>query len=75
MTEPIILPIGDSTKKGQIILSIEKSVKDLIENIAKKGEGDDLALKQIFDSYPDVPSSLTGVVMHYDQRNSARYGY
>ena len=65
MTEPIILPIGDSTKKGQIILSIEKSVKDLIENIAKKGEGDDLALKQVFDSYPDAPSSLTGVVMHY----------
>ena len=65
MTEPITLPIGDSTKKGQIILSIEQSVKDLIENIAKKGEGDDLGLKQVFDSYPDAPSSLTGVVMHY----------
>ena len=65
MTEPIILPLGDPSSKGQIILSMEKSVKDLIENIAKKGDGDDLKLKQVFDSYPDTPSSLTGVVIHY----------
>ena len=63
MTEPTILPIG--SEKVSISLNIEQSVKDLIDNIVKKGEGDDLNLKHVFDSYPDTPSSLTGVLIHY----------
>ena len=63
MNKPAILPIGSD--KVSISLNIEQSVKDLIDNIVKKGEGGDLKLKHVFDSYPDTPSSLTGVLIHY----------
>jgi len=73
MTEPIILPIGDASEKGQIILSIEESVKDLIDNIAHKGQSYTKTTKsgevkvefEQYENYPEVPSSQTGVVMHY----------
>jgi len=65
MTESTILPIGDPSSKVQVSLNIEQSVKDLIDNIAKKGEGEDLKLKHVFDLYPDTPSTLTGVLIHY----------
>tara|TARA_R100000005_G_C4894097_1_gene139430 strand:- start:53 stop:646 length:594 start_codon:yes stop_codon:yes gene_type:complete len=73
MTEPIILPLGDPSSKGQIILSIEESVKNLIDNIAHKGQSYTKTTKsgevevefEQYENYPEVPSSQTGVVMHY----------
>lgn len=75
-----VLPLGakEGTKgKGvQIILSLEDNLKELIDNIANRGEnyirknktkGDtEVSFSYKFDEYPeDLPKSHTGVLIHY----------
>lgn len=69
-----VIPLGEG-KKTQIILNIEPSIKDLIDNICHKGEsytdkrkGDTtVEFAEKYETYPDdiVNSSYTGLIMHY----------
>lgn len=68
MTEPIILPLGDpDAKKAQIMLTVEPAVKELIENIATKGDSDKLDLiTDKFENYPEISrKSNIAVLLHY----------
>lgn len=68
MSEPIILPLGDpDAKKAQVMLTVEPAVKELIENIATKGESSKLKLiTEKFENYPEINrKTIIGVVLHY----------
>ena len=68
MTEPIVLPLGDpDAKKSQIMLTVEPAVKELIENIATKGESSKLELiTEKFENYPEISrKSNIAVLLHY----------
>lgn len=68
-----VLELGTASKREQIILSVEPSVKKLIDNIAHKGQSYTKTTKsgevevefEQYENYPEAPSSLTGVVVHY----------
>ena len=68
MSEPIILPLGDpDAKKAQIMLTVEPAVKELIENIATKGDSSKLDLiTDKFENYPEISrKSNIAVLLHY----------
>ena len=68
MTEPIILPLGDpDAKKAQIMMTVEPAVKELIENIATKGESSKIELiTEQFENYPEISrKSNIAVILHY----------
>ena len=67
MTEPIVLPLGDpDAKKAQIMLTLEPAVKELIENIATKGESSKLELiTEKFENYPEISRKSIAVLLHY----------
>jgi len=68
MTESIVLPLGDpGAKKAQIMLTLEPAVKELIENIATKGESSKLELiTEKFEDYPEISrKSNIAVLIHY----------
>ena len=73
MTEPTLIPLGDpDAKKAQIILSVEPAVKELIENIAHKGEsytnksGTKVEFNDKYENYPEISrKSYIAVLLHY----------
>lgn len=60
--ETIKLPIS-ADKKTTILLNVEDAVKDLISILSKKGNIDIADIDA--DKLAELPSSMTGVVVHY----------
>ena len=73
--EAKVIELGDGTADSQIILSIEQPIKDLVDNLAHRGneyvkrikkEDKRINFEYQFDEYPpELPTKMTGVLIHY----------